>query len=169
MFGKWRVNILPLVGVIIGMVAIFSVWYSVHDGGLLPLNQPERDYNLIDAAILEHPSFIGGQIWIIGAWLFITGTIIAILSPLGGIIQMIGLWMGPFIGVGISQGVYGSVWPSFLAMVSSIICCISIVKPFGLNYSRRPLKLKDRLLTFGKIEKVGSAIDGTAKKAVKGV
>ena len=150
---KWRVNVLALIGVIIGIIAIFSTWYSVHDGELLPPNQPERDYNLIDAATLEHPSFGGmldWQIWIIGAWLFIIGTFIAIFSPLGGILQMIGLWLGPMLGVVITQGVYSSAWPQLLALASAIICCIAIVKPFGLNYGKGPIGLKVRLLTFSK-------------------
>ena len=128
---KWRVNVLCIVGAFMGLVAIFCGW-GAH--AYTPGAPQENLLQIIDHMLNIHI--------LAGCVLFLIGSLIAFLSPMGGIVQLIGV--GLFI--------FGwTSWPDgvgpYLGIISAFILVISMVKPIGLNY-KGPTDLKGRLLTF---------------------
>ncbi|MDH4122694.1 MAG: hypothetical protein OEV21_01205 [Thermoplasmata archaeon] len=134
---KWRVNILALVGVAIGIVAIFSAWIRWIFG----------DYNLIN--ILNEAAEPEYALMFMGCFVFLIGTLFAIFIPMGGIIQLVGIPMFIIGFISYAEGRFPSGIGPYLGIASAIILVISIIKPIGLNY-KPPIELKGRLLTFSK-------------------
>jgi len=114
-----RVNIVCLVGIAIAFISMMCAWtWSA------PVYS-NMDYQLIYLPPEPVP------------WLFIIGTLIALLSPLGGIIQLasiieyILLWMSPIF----PYDPHLSVFP-FIAGFSSIIVLYSIRSPRWIQLDR---------------------------------
>jgi len=135
-----KVNVLGLVGAAIGVAAIFSVWV-IELNGLVNLN-------LID--VLNDADVASNNLALSSAIFFIIGTLVAFLSPIGGILQIGGvlLWWNYMLGV--HSGMPSSAVPaSYVGLVSAIIVLASIVRPFGPGLMKGPFGLKNRLLIYG--------------------
>ncbi len=134
---KWRINVLCLVGAIVGIAAIFSRW----------LGNWLVDLNLIDVINLVSSVDAPREYWYASV-LVLLGAIIALVSPLGGFLEIIGapwfilIWSDRHEGAVISN-----VGP-YLAIASAIIVFVSMARPMGLGLMRGPYRLKDRLLVF---------------------
>ena len=136
---KWRINLLALLGAIIGVISIFLPW-----GGGGTLGEGNFYWNLIEIGNLINPAV---------AILFILGTGLSFITSLGAVIQFISFVSGGtdywFLTGGISPWVYGYIFAliSFSLIVLSIFLCIT-VPPL-----EKPYSLKMRLLTFARINK----------------
>lgn len=136
---KWQVNILALVAAILGPVAVFSGWV---DGGYSP------DLNLIDSLDYSLPVIPSA-----GCWLFLIGVLICFLSPIGGILEIVGVglflnWYLPQLEL-INDDPMGS----YLGVVSAIIALASMVKPFVLSrHADASAGIRKRLLVFGSVQ-----------------
>jgi hypothetical protein len=134
---KWKINLLGLAGAIIGIVAIFSRWIGVSIVG----------FNLIDVINLVN-SEVAPQDYRFASILVIVGTIIALVSPLGGVLQIIGAPWFILVWANRHDGqIISSVGP-YLAIASAIIVLASIVRPMGLGLMRGPFPVRSRLLVF---------------------
>jgi len=131
---KLNVNLLGLVGAVIGVVAIFLAWLEA--GGMTA--------DLRDA--LDMPS---SELGYTAAIIFIVGTVIALVSSIGFILQLAGvaawaMWFSDtyqgFSGVNLGVGFY-------LGIVSAVIVLVSLVKPMGIGM-KGPYTLKQRLMVF---------------------
>jgi len=132
-------NVLCLLGAIIGVVAIFLAWLTMSAMGF------SVDADLTDA--LDMPS---SELGYTAAILFIVGSVMAFLTSIGFIIQLAGVaawyvWyadtyqgMGSVVDLGVGF---------YLGVVSAVIVLISIVKPMGPGM-KGPYTLKQRLMTF---------------------
>jgi hypothetical protein len=130
-----KVNVLGLVGAVIGLVAIFATWIG-RLFGLIKLN-------LIDV-LNDAPS---DSLAYYSAILFVTGTLVAFLSSFGGVIQLSGvvLWWEYVID---RQGEIPSRMASYLALASGVIVLASMARPLGPGLMKGPFALKNRLLNF---------------------
>jgi len=146
-FKGWRINILGLIGALLGVIAIFSSWYWITLIG---------DVNAIR---IMGSSGAGTAIPIISSSIFVIGALISIYSSIGGAIELTGIsiftvnfltypWFGghpypgdgPFLGLGI-----------YLGFISGIIVIISIFNPLGISFGKEQLSIKARLVNFKKI------------------
>jgi hypothetical protein len=136
---RMRVNVLCILGSLFGIIAIFLPWASGSSG---------------------HEAFYYDLIFTAGwnpalAILFIIGTGLSFITPLGAFIQLSSFFTNQEIS---SYTLYG---PSF-AIISFIIIMLSILLPITLPFLREPYPLKMRLLTFTKINKPGLPIQTDA-------
>ena len=147
MVEKWRINILCLVGASLGIISFFVPWCT--SIGQVIGSQPIQ-HNLID--ILTDYILMGDWISQICIRIFLIGTLIAICSSLGGMIQLpsIAIFM-LFQSLILMEGVEKLIIGFGLAMLSAIICFASLILPIGLGYDSRPFSLKIRLLNFSRI------------------
>jgi len=129
-----RINLLGLVGAITGIVAIFSTWLGL--GHLIT-------FNLID--VLNDVS-VNGIAWY-SAVLFITGTLVALLSPVGGVLQVGGLSLWWYYVLQESDKIPSKVG-SYIGLISAVIVLASMARPLGPGLIEGPFELKSRLLTF---------------------
>jgi len=148
---KLRVNILCLVGAFVGLIAIMLPWNSVWFFSV----------NLIDLINIGSGYF--GQtspeagILVIGSIIFIIGTLVAFLTPTGGIVQIAGLGILFYLFSGADShfpngiGFYlACVSPIMilLGLVGSKMMTVSLTEPMSIGYDNRPPNMRDRLLTF---------------------
>lgn len=136
---KWRINILCIIGAIVGFAAMFLPlvnYYSLQNDSTWAYT------NSVPMILLLGPAFL-------------IGLIVSLFTPLGGIIQFIMMWVaaGPLttytgipevhqedaIGIGI-------VWLSIFLILTSLIM------PMGIGYKIRGTSLQARLLTASRIE-----------------
>jgi hypothetical protein len=129
-----RINLLGLVGAITGIVAIFSTWLGL--GHLIT-------FNLID--VLNDVS-ANGIAWY-SAVLFITGTLVALLSSVGGVLQVGGVSLWWYYVLRESDKIPSKVG-SYIGLISAIIVLASMVRPLGPGLMKGPFELKSRLLVF---------------------
>jgi len=133
---KWNVNLLCLVGVIIGFVAILSRWTYDMFG----------DYNLVHIIDIYEPGF-GFEDWYFSSLLVMIGVFVALVSPLGGSLEMLGslgfilTWAGHHGEMPVSIGPY-------LSIASSVIILSSMIRPIGPGLKYGPFNIRSRLLTF---------------------
>ena len=138
-----KVNVLGLVGAVIGVVAVFSVWYSTF---FLPYWPPGRVYismNLIDV-LNEWPAY--HIAWFSGV-IFIIATLGTFVSPSGGILQIAGVmlwWTYVFQASGKMPSEIGS----YVGLASAVISLTSIVRPIGPGLAKGPFSFRNRLLIF---------------------
>ena len=134
---SFRVNLLALVGAIIGVVAIFSTWVSAS------LFVWSADFNLIDLVNDAENATL-----LVGCWLFLIGVILAIFTPLGGFLEIIGVALFMTWFVPETDGDLPSHIGSYLGIVAGVIALVSLARPLGPGLMSGPIRLKDRLLVF---------------------
>lgn len=132
-----RVNLLCLAGAVIGVIAIFSRWV----GNWL------IDLNLLDVMNLSD-SAEGASNYFLPGLVFIIGTLVAFLSPLGGVLQIIGSPWFIVVWANRHEGeILSSVGP-YLGIASAIVVLISMVRPLGPGLLTGPFRTKSRLIAF---------------------
>ena len=146
MYEEWsmsgiRINALGLVGAVIGVVAIFSTWFTyivVHD------------LNLVD--VVDHLDKQSKHY--LPALLFILGTVIAFISPTGGLVQIagVGYWFARFWS---DNSELPSEIGSYLGLVSAVIVLASLARPVGIGYQSKPIGIIGRLVTISTVRKAG--------------
>jgi magnesium-transporting ATPase (P-type) len=126
---KWRVNILCLLGSLIGIMAIFLPWASGSSGSEVFY------YDLIFTAGWNPALVI----------LFIIGTGLSFITSLGAFVQLTSFFANQDIN---SYTLYGPIF----AIISFVIIVLSILLPITLPLLKKPYSLRMRLLTFSKIK-----------------
>lgn len=134
---KWNVNLLGLAGAIVGIVAIFSRW----------LGSWLKDYNLIDVINLLD-SADAPQDYLYASVLVVLGAVIALLSPLGGFLEIVGAAWFLLTWANRHEGDIMSDIGPYLAIASGVIALVSLVRPMGIGLMRGPFSLRSRLLVF---------------------
>jgi hypothetical protein len=140
--------------------------YEIIDGEmLLPL---PREWNLLQViGIHNASSFLqtSFQLLPISAILFIFGSLLALLTPLGCFPQTAGFVLFPItiidrIGRHQFYDPSSGYWifeevelliGLYLALIASAITAISLLRPIGINYKRGPFERKARLLNFNRL------------------
>jgi hypothetical protein len=145
---KWRVNILGLIGAIVGIIAIFCGWVGASF----------IQFNLIELIQLFNSEILGISIsqfvpalLIIVIVLCIVSPLISLITPVGGILSIIGAIVfiaGYIINIGSIPSAIGP----YLCIASGIICVIAIAKPIGLGYQYGLSGWGDRIRNFSIIK-----------------
>jgi len=152
---KLRVNILCLVGAFVGLIAIVLPWNSVFFF-IVNIN-----VNLIDLINLGSGSLVQTSpeagILVIGGIIFIIGTLVAFLTPTGGIVQIAGLGiLFSFFsgadsdfpnGIGFYLSCISAIMVLF-GLVGAKMMIVSLTEPMSIGFDNRPPNMRDRLLTF---------------------
>jgi len=149
---KWmRINLLCVIGAIIGTISIFLPWWYSH--GIAGSQEFYYPNNLLDSigitgnlpqtAIDASHYFLAA----ITAIVFIVGTILAYLSPVGGLLQVPAAVFYCFIWI------VDSPEPApvgvILGLASGITSLYSWFRPLGIGYDA-PLSLKEKKWNFKK-------------------
>jgi len=157
---EWRFNQLCILGAIIGLIALLPPWIWAVMGGSTSsasityyMMRPPGGIGLqngfeILLAILFSSQHLLSSLFMSMFLLYILGTIIAFISPIGGFIQIAGallciptmpseLWFSWFVPFGELLGIY-----------SGMIVVASMFKPMGAGYADRAMDIKERLLSF---------------------
>ncbi len=137
---EFRVNALCFIGAVIGVIAIFSVWMS----SIFILWY--RDWNLFNVVSDLNSST---RFWL-PALLFILGTVVAFISPLGGLAQVAGICIWFSDTVAFADKLPSKIGP-YLGIISAVIVLVSAVKPVGLGYQSKPTGALGRLLTISMV------------------
>jgi len=140
---KVRVNVLCLVGALLAVAAIFSTWITL---GFMFWT---KEMNLIDVFNQVESS---SDFWL-PAVLFLVGTIVAFVSPLGGVMQVIGvpLFISAF-GSNADGKLPSGIGP-YLGFAAAIIVLASLAYPVGLGYRAKPAGILGRVLTISPVSK----------------
>jgi hypothetical protein len=134
-----RVNILCLVGAIVGVLSLFLSWVATQDTS-------------------------SGQISYLGAFdfdtfpstfhlsvdLFLIGTVIAFFLSLGGILQLMG--SAGFLLTSMTYATYGQLevhfwYGAIIALASSLLVIIGLIVPYGYGFGTGSSSAAERLLT----------------------
>lgn len=134
---RLRLNILCLVGAIIGVVAVFSTWITI---GFMFWS---REMNLIDL----YNQVGSSSDFYLPAVLLLIGAVVAFVSPLGGILQVVGapLFFSAFASN--SENALPSGLGPYLAIVGALIVLGSLMYPVGIGYRQKPAGVIGRLFT----------------------
>ena len=132
-----RLNILCLVGAVIGVVAVFSTWITV---GFMFWS---REMNLIDVYNQVESS---SDLWL-PAILCLIGAVVAFISPLGGVMQIVGVPLFISAFTSNTDGKLPSGIGPYLALVGAVIVLASLVYPIGVGYRQKPAGVLGRLLS----------------------
>lgn len=142
---RWRVNVLCLIGALLAVVSVFLVWVKAR------LIFWGVELNLIDLlnTAAESSSGDGTQV-LIACILILVGTLLAILSPLGAILQLIGipLFLEWFLSE--SEGRLPSGAGPYVAIAAAVIILVATAKPIGLGYGYESPGIRGRLLNFSR-------------------
>ena len=140
-----RVNVLCLVGALLAVISVFSTWITL---GFFVWT---REMNLIDVYNQVESS---SDFWL-PAILFLMGTLVAFLTPLGGIMQAIGapLFMSAFASL--ADGRLPSGIGPYLGLAAAAIVLASLAYPVGVGYSAKSRGILGRVLTVSPIGKEG--------------
>jgi len=152
-----RINVLCIVGAMVGVSCLLTTWALVTEtppgwptnthskgAGVEPLS-----WSLVDAlaSTLDPFSNAYGDAEIVAfSALFIIGTALAFITPLGGAPQLAGV-------LGFYSSSAGNLFVSefaagfAIAALAAVIVLASIAIPLGVGYDARPLSLRARLLT----------------------
>ena len=132
-----RLNILCLVGAVIGVIAVFSTWITV---GFMFWS---REMNLIDVYNQVNSS----SDWWLPVVLCLIGAVISFVSPLGGVLQLIGAPLYISVFASDADGRLPSGIGPYLALASAVIVLASLIYPVGLGYRQKPVGVIGKLLT----------------------
>jgi len=142
---KLNVNLLAIAGIAVGIISILSDW-------LVQISLSGNvGFNAIDLFNMPHQK----DDVTIAILLFLSGTALALITPMSGILQLTGVTFylsaaEAMPGHGVLDWV--GIGPS-IGIISAIILFASVVKPIGIGYDEKHLKLVSRILTFSKIER----------------
>jgi len=131
------VNLFCIAGAMIGVIAIFSRWV----GNWL------IDLNLLDVMNLSD-SAGGASNYYLPGLVFIIGTLIAFLSPLGGFLQIIGAPWFIVVWANRHEGEVLSSIGAYLGIASAIVVLVSMVRPLGPGLMTGPFTVRNRLSVF---------------------
>lgn len=150
---KWKINILCVIGILIGLVSLILPWCLIRSdtssiGGIYS----ERSYSGIEILISGENTLVG-NIFSSFILIFLIGLVLALVTPLGGIVQIFGSFQflfsvsNLFINSGIIMIMIG--WS--IGFLSSIIILTGLLNSIrrGLYVDR--INLKDSLITFRRI------------------
>ena len=131
-----RLNILCFVGAVIGVIAVFSTWITV---GFMFWS---REMNLIDV----YNQVGSSSDFYLPAVLLLIGVVVVFITPVGGILQIIGvpLFLSAFASN--SDGKLPSGVGPYLALVGAVIVLTSLAYPVGLGYRQKRSSIVGRLL-----------------------
>jgi len=141
-----KVNLFCLVGAILGVLSLFMPWALLHDRvEQVNTNVGAFDFNQSPQAGYSFPDNFRYSVI-----LFVIGTIVAFVLPLGGVLQLIGS-MG-FMLTTITYPSFGDTQVIFwigaaIALISSIMVLIGFAYPSGVGYGTGRRTAMDRLLT----------------------
>ena len=145
---KLRINVLCIVGAVIGIVSLFAVWLTV---GIGHHGSPPIEIHTGLELFLESNTYwhIDPSIHILFA-LFAVGAFIGFVSPLGSVLE----------AAGISYLYLNNPFPDsqpyefqiglYLGVLSSIVMFLSVLYPVGLSYHGRHFGFRARILTVSK-------------------
>jgi hypothetical protein len=180
---RLRINVLCLIGLVILALSCVLPWLSYTYDSIPSMDaaliaEYESGDNPIDF-IIGNPSKAFDSdpttnndvfIPVLGAWVFLVGIFVALITPLAGIVQIIGEgilvnsimgphghWYGTYLytfGMSLSIGF-------FLAVIGSVIILISILFQLWVNQDIKKVLPKRRLLTW--------EIDRNQSEPLKGV
>jgi len=130
---KWQVNILALVAAILGLVAMSSDWIY---GGYSP------NLDLVNS--LQYS--LTGDLYA-GCLLFLVGVLICFLSPIGGILEVVGLVLFFNAYLPTSETYDYDPVGAYIGVASAIIALVSLVKPLVVvGCTKKSPEIVDRLL-----------------------
>jgi len=151
------VNLLCLVGVIVGIISLLSVWLiiDIHISSDTPPLEVHTGLDLVLTS--DYLTFAPGHSWSIGPYVhpimlvYVLGIIISLSTPLGGTIQLLAisalyLTNPPFPNSRLFEiqiGVY-------IGILSAAIVLLSFLYPVGLNLERLHGSRLNRLITIAK-------------------
>ena len=152
-----RINVLCIVGAMVGVTCLLTTWALVTE---TPPGWPDTvksktmeiepsGWTPIDAlaATIDPLSnaYGNGELLAFSA-LFMIGTALAFLTPLGGAAQLAGV-LGFYSAS--SEHLFVSEFAAGMAVASAaaLIVLVSLAWPLGVGYEDRPLGLRARLLT----------------------
>lgn len=139
-----RVNILCIIGAIIGICSFFIPWLLVTWDQNIDGN-PERLWYLTLFDLVGNSEF---------TWVFILSSISALFTPVAGFLQLIG-WAGLYRSLNFAFADMGQYEFSkevgyAIGLLSFMMVIISLIRPMGIGFSKGPLSIKKRMLTFCK-------------------
>lgn len=156
---KATVNVLCLIGAIIGLTAVFLSWIWTRAGFV----QEERSIWHLVSDMLPHDAL---DLFVVSGVLFVFGSLIALVTPAGGLLQAIGLVGFYFREVDreewLPSGVVGGLaigW--YLGILSAALVLASMVLPLGIGYSDLTMNWSRRLRVFFSHESKAGASTGT--------
>jgi len=168
---KWRINLLCITGALLGIISFILPWmsilrYEIIEGEmLLPLPGEWSLLRVIEIHNVQDLLQTSFQFLPIPAILFIFGSLLALLTPLGCFPQAAGLILFPItiidrIGRHQFYDPSSGYWifeevelmiGFYFALIASAITAISLLRPIGINYRRGPFDRKARLLNFNRM------------------
>ena len=132
-----RLNILCLVGAVIGVIAVFSTWITAR------FLFWSREMNLIDV----YNQVGSSSHYYLPAVLLLIGAVVVFITPVGGILQVIGVPIFLSVFATNSDGKLPSGVGPYLALVGAVIVLASLVYPVGLGYRQKPVGVIGRFIT----------------------
>lgn len=144
---KLRVNLLCVIGALLALLAVALPWLMTSSSS----GQGGVEYNLYWYATED-------SVWKIGAMVFILGSAAALVTPLAGIPQLIGVlwwWGSAKSSIGTSD-VGSQVWTTglgygfWLGLFAAAVVLASLLFPIGFGYLGRKGSVKARLFSWGK-------------------
>ncbi len=141
-----KVNALCLAGAGLGLISLFLPWWS----------GSSQEYSLVQDVLLRPEVYSSG--FLLSATLFVVGTGIAFLSPMGGLVQLPGAlgFLALFNQeIGTGRGSESFEFGVYIGLVGAIVTMVSLLVPIGVGYglNRRAfwksLSSANRFLTVG--------------------
>lgn len=156
---KATVNVLCLIGAIIGLTAVFLSWNWIGAGFV----QEERSIWHLVWDMLPHDAL---DLFVVSGVLFVFGSLLALVTPTGGLLQAIGL-VGFYVREVDMEEWLPSGWVGglaigwYLGILSAALVLASMVLPLGIGYSDLTMSWSRRLRVFFSHESKAGASTGT--------
>lgn len=181
---KWRINSLCVLGLIVGLIALFLPWnWDIFGNSFGPqymLHGIGADTGLYDAFnIFSYLWQLQSPLFVSMLLLYVIGLIVDFISPIGGLIQIASATLAQIVGEMPLWGGNGLIfmhpgesiiwnnWFPFgelLGVYSGMIVVASMLRPIGPGYANRAIGIREKLLTFGRYRAQPSASAETEKK-----
>ena len=154
-----KVNALCLAGAGLGLLSLFLPWWSGHEVGLGTL--VDQNYNLVEGVLLDSENL--SSAFVVAATLFVVGTGMAFLSPIGGLVQLPGV-LG-FIAlfnqeISTRRGTESFELGLYIALISAIITTVSLLMPLGPGYGFKGRAFWTSLSSANRFRSVGRYDEG---------
>jgi hypothetical protein len=162
---NWRINILCIMGAVMAVYAATLFW--LRDSMILSVGR--EPFDLAFNSGYAYP-YMGGII--LASIIFIVGALMTFITPLGGVVQLVGiLWFMtailiidyPFHRFSLIEGNIA------FGVISASISIFSMIRPFGKNYKGHSSDIIGRLLTISWSEQQeGSSMEKLTKIQIIG-
>jgi hypothetical protein len=153
---KLRVNILCILGAVLGIASVFSVWVVYHQVDIYAVVE-STPYTGID--LLGPYARSPMDVSILAPLLLVVGTVIAFISPTGGILQVAGtLYFLSWVRLHLNPGHMFFGWyvdwsyGPFIGLAAGALVILSIFHPIGPNCKERPRGVLDRLVSISRMK-----------------